>query len=189
RHLATDGIADGPQGEVLARSLSDEVGSRIEQPGSCISRRGLCHIAIVSSIVDIVMYISDMTGEKMTDRTLAGKTVLVAGGGKNLGGLIARQSAAAGASVAIHYNTESSRPEAEETLAAIKAEGVKGVLLSGDLTRAQNVAKLFEDAKAALGSIDIAVNTTGKVLRKPIVDTSEDEPDSMFGIKSKACYF
>ena len=125
----------------------------------------------------------------MTDRTLAGKTVLIAGGGKNLGGLIARQSAAAGASVAIHYNSESSRPEAEETLAAIEAEGVKGVLLSGDLTRAQNVAKLFEEAKAALGSIDIAVNTSGKVLRKPIVDTSEDEYDSMFDINSKAAYF
>src|SRR5699024_2558763 len=118
RHLDTDGIADGPQGEVIARSLSDEVGSRIAQPGSCISRRGLSHIAILSCIVAIAMYISDMTGEKMTDRTLAGKTVLIAGGGKNLGGLIARQSAAAGASVAIHYNSESSRPEAEETLAA-----------------------------------------------------------------------
>src|SRR5699024_6793321 len=65
RHLDTDGITDGPQGEALTRSLSDEVGSRIEQPGSCISRRGLCHIAILSCIVAIAMYISDMTGEKM----------------------------------------------------------------------------------------------------------------------------
>src|SRR5699024_12644358 len=39
RHLDTDGIADGPQGEVLARSLSDEVGSRIEQPGRSEERR------------------------------------------------------------------------------------------------------------------------------------------------------
>src|SRR5699024_4183279 len=139
---------------------SDEVGSRIEQPGSCISRRGLCHIAILSCIVAIAMYISDATGEKMTDRTLARKSVLIAGGGKNLGGLLARQSAAAAASVAIHYNSEASRPEAEETLAAIKEERVKGVLLSGDLNRAQNVAKLFEAAKAGLGPIDIAVNTT-----------------------------
>src|SRR5699024_4064032 len=121
RHLHADGIADGPQGEILAQSRGDEVGGCIEQPGACISRRGLCHSAILSCTVDIWTYISDTTGAIMTDRTLAGKTVLIAGGGKILGGLIARQSAAAGASVAIHYNSDSSRPEAEETLAAIEA--------------------------------------------------------------------
>lgn len=125
----------------------------------------------------------------MTERTLKGKTILIAGGGKNLGGLIARQSATAGANVAIHYNSESSRPEAEATLAAVEEQGVKGVLLSGDLTRAAAVEQLFTDAEAALGTIDIAVNTAGKVLRKPIVETSEDEYDSMFDINAKAAYF
>jgi NAD(P)-dependent dehydrogenase (short-subunit alcohol dehydrogenase family) len=41
----------------------------------------------------------------------------------------------------------------------------------------------------AFGSVDIAVNTAGKVLRKPIVDTSEDEYDSMLDINAKAAYF
>ncbi|MGC2938983.1 MULTISPECIES: SDR family oxidoreductase [unclassified Brevibacterium] len=125
----------------------------------------------------------------MTERTLRNKNILIAGGGKNLGGLIARQSAAAGANVAIHYNSESSRPDAEDTLAAIEDQGVNGVLLSGDLTRAAAVERLFTDAEAALGPIDIAVNTTGKVLRKPITETSEAEYDSMFDINSKAAYF
>src|SRR5699024_5162761 len=66
-HLHTDGIADGPQGEVLTRSLSDEVGSRIEQPSSCISRRGLCHIAILSCIVAIAVYISDRSEEHTSE--------------------------------------------------------------------------------------------------------------------------
>jgi NAD(P)-dependent dehydrogenase (short-subunit alcohol dehydrogenase family) len=51
------------------------------------------------------------------------------------------------------------------------------------------VTRLFADAEAALGTIDIAVNTAGKVLRKPIVETTEDEYDSMFDINSKAAYF
>lgn len=125
----------------------------------------------------------------MTEQTLQGKTVLIAGGGKNLGGLIARQTAAAGADVAIHYNSESTRPEAEETLAAVESSGSKGVLLTGDLTKPANVERLFDDAVSALGSIDIAVNTTGKVLRKPIAETTEDEYDSMFDINAKAAYF
>ena len=125
----------------------------------------------------------------MTEQSLQGKTILIAGGGKNLGGLIARQTAAAGADIAIHYNSESTRPEAEETLAAVEASGSKGVLLTGDLTKPANVERLFDDAVSALGPIDIAVNTTGKVLRKPIAETTEDEYDAMFDINAKAAYF
>jgi NAD(P)-dependent dehydrogenase (short-subunit alcohol dehydrogenase family) len=125
----------------------------------------------------------------MTDHTLNGKNVLIAGGGKNLGGLIARQVASEGANVAVHYNSEASRPEAEKTLAAVEEAGRRGVLLTGDLTVPDNVRALFADAEAALGHIDIAVNTVGKVLRKPIVDTTEDEYDDMFDVNAKAAYF
>ena len=125
----------------------------------------------------------------MTEHTLKGKNVLIAGGGKNLGGLVARQSAAAGANVAIHYNSDVSRPDAEDTLAAVQAEGVQGAIFQGDLTSPQNVAALFDEAEKTLGKIDIAINTAGKVLRKPIVETTEDEYDSMLDINAKAAYF
>ncbi|NLG48105.1 SDR family oxidoreductase [Gordonia sp. (in: high G+C Gram-positive bacteria)] len=120
---------------------------------------------------------------------LTGKNILVAGGGKNLGGLISRLAADAGANVAVHYNSDSSRAEAEETVAAVQERGRRAVLLSGDLTSPDAVAQLFSDASTALGGIDVAVNTVGKVLRKPIVETTEAEYDSMFDINSKAAYF
>ncbi|MDN5685643.1 MAG: SDR family oxidoreductase [Brachybacterium sp.] len=125
----------------------------------------------------------------MAEHTLDGKNVLIAGGAKNLGGLIARQAAEAGANVAIHYNSDSSRADAERTLAAVEAAGGKGVIFQSDLTVPANVARLFADAEAAIGKIDVAVNTAGKVLRKPIMETTEDEYDSMFDINSKAAYF
>ena len=125
----------------------------------------------------------------MPIQTLEGKKVLVAGGAKNLGGLISRQFAEAGADVAIHYNSESTKDSAEETLAAVKTAGRSGVILTGDLTKVENVEKLFADAKDVLGGIDIAINTAGKVLRKPIVETSEDDYDGMFAINAKAAYF
>ncbi|ALE84504.1 SDR family oxidoreductase [Pseudonocardia sp. HH130629-09] len=125
----------------------------------------------------------------MTTQSLQGRNVLVAAGGKNLGGLISSQAAEAGANVAIHYNSESSRAEAEETLKAVEAAGREGVLLQGDLTVPAEVEKLFADATGSLGSIDVAVNAVGKVLRKPIVETTEAEYDSMFDINSKAAYF
>ncbi|MGO2659703.1 SDR family oxidoreductase [Mycetocola reblochoni] len=125
----------------------------------------------------------------MTEHTLNGKNVLIAGGAKNLGGLIARQAAQGGANVAIHYNSASSRADAEQTLAAVEAAGSRGVVLSGDLTAPAAVARLFADAEQALGTIDVAVNTVGKVLRTPIVDTSEEEYDQMFDVNAKAAFF
>lgn len=125
----------------------------------------------------------------MSQQTLTGKNVLIAGGGKNLGGLIARQAAAAGANVAIHYNSEASLPEAQRTLADVEASGAKSALLSGDLTKPKNVEKLFAEAESAIGTLDVAVNTVGKVLRKPIVETTEAEYDEMFDINAKSAYF
>jgi len=125
----------------------------------------------------------------VTDHTLNGKNVLIAGGGKNLGGLIARQVASEGANVAVHYNSEASRADAEATVEAVRAQGSEAVLLQADLTDPATVATLFTDAEAALGTLDVAVNTAGKVLRKPIAETTGDEYDAMFDINAKAAYF
>lgn len=125
-----------------------------------------------------------------TQHALQGKAVLIAGGGKNLGGLLARDLAAHGAAaIAVHYNSEASRGSAEETVAAVRAAGAKAEAFQGDLTTAAAVEKLFADAKAAFGRIDIAVNSVGKVLKKPIVEISEAEYDDMFAINSKSAFF
>ena len=47
----------------------------------------------------------------------------------------------------------------------------------------------FVAAKKQFGGIDIAINTAGKVLRKPIVETTEEEFDTMFDINAKAAFF
>ena len=126
----------------------------------------------------------------MSDHSITGKTVLIAGGGKNLGGLIARDLAAHGArAVAIHYNSAGAKAEAEATLAAVKAAGAEGVALQGDLGSAAAMETLFADAVAAVGRPDIAINTVGKVLKKPILETSEAEYDEMAAINAKAAFF
>lgn len=126
----------------------------------------------------------------MTDHSINGKTVLIAGGAKNLGGLLATDLAQQGAkAVAIHYNSEASKPDADRTLAAIKATGVDGFAFQADLTTAGAVERLFADAKAAMGGIDIAVNTVGKVIKKPMAEISEAEFDAMSAINSKSAFF
>ncbi|RDZ28495.1 SDR family oxidoreductase [Lysobacter silvisoli] len=126
----------------------------------------------------------------MADHSLNGKVALIAGGAKNLGGLIARDLAQHGVkAVAVHYNSAATRADAEATVAAVKAAGAEAVALQADLTTAGAVAKLFEDTIAAVGRPDIAINTVGKVLKKPFVDISEAEYDEMTAVNSKSAFF
>jgi len=126
----------------------------------------------------------------MTDHSIKGKTVIIAGGAKNLGGLIARDLAAQGAkAIAIHYNSAATRADADATVAAVKAAGAEAVAIQGDLTTAGAVEALFNDAVAAIGKPDIAINTVGKVLKKPIAETSEAEYDEMSAVNAKSAFF
>ena len=113
----------------------------------------------------------------MSKQSLHGKVVLIAGGAKNLGGLVARDLAANGAAaVVVHYNSDATRAAAEETLQAVKAAGA-------------NVALLFEEAVKAFGKVDIAINTAGLVIKKPIAEVTEADYDSSFDINAKAAFF
>lgn len=126
----------------------------------------------------------------MVDHVIKGKTILIAGGAKNLGGLIARDLAAQGAkAIAVHYNSAAAKTDADATVAAIKAAGAQAAAFQADLTAAGANEKLFADAVAAFGRPDIAINTVGKVLKKPIVETSEAEFDEMSAVNTKSAFF
>jgi NAD(P)-dependent dehydrogenase (short-subunit alcohol dehydrogenase family) len=125
----------------------------------------------------------------MSEQTLKGKVAIIGAGAKNLGGLISRTLGGEGAAVVVNYNSGSTKASADETVAAIKKTGSDAFAIQGDLTKVSEVAKLFDGALNRYGRVDIAVNTVGKVLKKPFVETSEAEYDSMFAINSKAAYF
>ncbi|UDM52554.1 MULTISPECIES: SDR family oxidoreductase [Cupriavidus] len=126
----------------------------------------------------------------MADHSIRGKVALITGGAKNLGGLIARDLAAQGArAIAIHYNSAASRADAEATVRALQASGAQAVALQADLTSAGAVERLFADAVAAVGRPDIAINTVGKVLKKPFAEISEAEYDEMSAVNAKSAFF
>ncbi|MCW3167188.1 SDR family oxidoreductase [Chryseobacterium sp. 09-1422] len=125
----------------------------------------------------------------MSRNDLHGKVVLIAGGAKNLGGLLSRNFAQKGAKVAIHYNSDSTKEDAEKTLGDITSAGGEAFIFQADLTKVENIAKLFEAAKQKFGGIDIAINTVGMVLKKPFLETTEADYDTMFDINSKVAYF
>ncbi|PZU08000.1 SDR family oxidoreductase [Sphingomonas sp.] len=126
----------------------------------------------------------------MTDHSIRNKTVIIAGGAKNLGGLIARDLAAQSAkAIAIHYNSAATRADADATVAAVRALGAEAAAFQADMGTAGAVETLFAEAVAAFGRPDIAINTVGKVLKKPILDISEAEYDEMAAVNAKSAFF
>jgi NAD(P)-dependent dehydrogenase (short-subunit alcohol dehydrogenase family) len=108
----------------------------------------------------------------MTENTLRDKVAVVGGGEKNLGGLISRTFAEAGAKVVVRYH--SSESDAEQTVKAIQEAGGQAVSVQGDLTKVADVRRLFDTAVDTYGGADLAINTTGTALRKPILKTTFD---------------
>ena len=125
-----------------------------------------------------------------TPHDIRGKVVLIAGGAKNLGGLLAVDLAQQGAkAVAIHYNSASSKADADATVAAIEKAGAKAVAIQANLTTADAMSQLFADTIAAVGRPDIAINTVGKVLKKPMAEVTEAEYDEMSAVNAKSAFF
>ncbi len=121
---------------------------------------------------------------------IKGKVVIVAGGAKNLGGLISRDMAAQGAeAVTVHYNSTGTKKDADETVAAIEKAGAKAIAIQGDLTRVVECTRLFDETIKAFGRVDIAINTSGMVIKKPIIEATEEDYDKIFAINSKAAFF
>ncbi len=90
-------------------------------------------------------------------------TALVTGGAKRIGAAIVRDLAAHGFAVAIHSNT--SVGEAEALAAEIKAAGGRAVVVGGDLSDADAVARLVPAAVAALGPLTLLVNNASVFLK------------------------
>ncbi|MBL8204403.1 MAG: SDR family oxidoreductase [Blastocatellia bacterium] len=126
----------------------------------------------------------------MLDHSLRGKVVVIGGGAKNLGGLIARTLASGGAkAIAVHYNSDATQAAAAETIAAINAAGAEAIAVQGDLTKVSEITRLFDETIQRFGQVDIAINTTGMVIKKPFTETTEEEYDKIFAINSKAAFF
>lgn len=113
---------------------------------------------------------------------LTGKVALITGGVKNLGAQSALELAGVGANLALHYHSHSGEQAtaALETALKEKNPSIKVSFYQGDLTSAAAVAKLFQDVVRDFGQVDIVINTVGKVLKKPIIEISEEEYDTMF---------
>jgi 3-oxoacyl-[acyl-carrier protein] reductase len=97
-----------------------------------------------------------MTTRDTPTRELASRIAFVTGAARNIGRHIAVALAKAGADVAVH--TKSSVAEAEDTARLVRAEGVRAVVVTGDVGVPEEIEAAVTAAVAALGGLDILVN-------------------------------
>jgi 3-oxoacyl-[acyl-carrier protein] reductase len=90
---------------------------------------------------------------------LKGKVAVVTGASKGIGASIAEHLAAAGASVVVNYAT--SKPGAEAVVDRIRAAGGHAGAIQGDVSKPDDIAKLFAETKQKYGKLDILVNNAG----------------------------
>ena len=105
--------------------------------------------------------------------TLTNKIALVTGASKGIGAAIARNLAAAGATVVVNY--ASSKSGADKTVADITSAGGKATAIQGDFSKPEDITATFAAIKQQHGHLDILVNNAGVYGFSPIEQvTSED---------------
>ena len=95
---------------------------------------------------------------------LAGKTVIVTVGGRDIGAAAAKKRSSEGANVAISY-FESSKG-ADTVVAEIKSANGKAIAIQADLNTQEGVDALVNETLAVFGSIDILVNNAGGLVAR-----------------------
>lgn len=110
--------------------------------------------------------------------TLNGKCALVTGATKGIGRAVADELCALGASVLLVARDEAGVAEAAGEIGERHAGRVFGI--AADVTQEDGRRALLDKASAALGGLDVLVNNVGTNIRKPSLDYSADEYETLF---------
>ena len=106
------------------------------------------------------------------DLGLTGKTVLITGASRGIGRAIAHAFAKEGANLALCARGEE---KLQEAAAEVRAEGVRVVAVSADVTKPDEVGRFVAQAAEELGRIDVLVNNAGGAHRKSLAEASDAE--------------
>jgi NAD(P)-dependent dehydrogenase (short-subunit alcohol dehydrogenase family) len=114
---------------------------------------------------------------------LAGQVAVITGGSAGIGLACARALADAGAEVVLLGRREALLREAVESI------GKAASYVCGDVTRMQDLDRLFETARERHGGVDILVANAGGVGGGPVATCAEDAYDALMAFNVKSIFF
>jgi 3-oxoacyl-[acyl-carrier protein] reductase len=122
----------------------------------------------------------------MTD--LKGKVALVTGSARGIGKAIAERYGSCGASVVVNYAKD--RERANATVDSIERHGGAAIAIQADVSKVPDIERLFAASIQHFGRLDIVVANAGvELVDRPVVDVSEADFDTLFGVNTKGAFF
>jgi 3-oxoacyl-[acyl-carrier protein] reductase len=119
--------------------------------------------------------------------TLAGKVALITGSGRGIGKGMALELASRGASVVINY--AKSADKAQEVVKEIIKGGTKAIALQADVSKPEEIFRLFEQAHAHFGRLDIVISNSGTEVWSKEEDVTQADFDYIFNINCRGQFF
>jgi NAD(P)-dependent dehydrogenase (short-subunit alcohol dehydrogenase family) len=116
---------------------------------------------------------------------LTGRIALITGG-KRIGAVVATTLAKDGADVALVFNR--SRPEADDTAAAIRDLGRRALVIQGDVSRPADCTRIVDDTVREFGRLDILVNMASLYPSKPFAELTNEDWDKQMAVDLRATF-
>ncbi|MGH6737043.1 MAG: SDR family NAD(P)-dependent oxidoreductase [Methyloceanibacter sp.] len=119
--------------------------------------------------------------------SLKNKVAIVTGGNTGIGQAIVLELARQGANIVIDYVAHPDATAALERQVASLGDQCIGV--DADVSQLADLQNLVDAAVAKFGRLDIMVNNAGIETRTSVLDTTEDQYDSVLRINLKSAFF
>jgi NAD(P)-dependent dehydrogenase (short-subunit alcohol dehydrogenase family) len=114
------------------------------------------------------------------------RSVAIITGAKRIGAVLARELAARGADVAVHYNR--SRQEAEAAAEGVRAHGRRTDVYQADLSSPDECRRLVHEVTEMFGRLDIVVNMASIYTHKPIDELTDEDWDCQLAVDLRAAW-
>jgi glucose 1-dehydrogenase len=114
--------------------------------------------------------------------SLKNQVAVVTGASSGIGKGIAKSLAAAGAAVVVNYPFEGALEQANSVLKEITDAGGKGITYQCDVSKEDQVVKMFQDVVSELGTVDILINNAGIQKDAKFTEMSIDQWNAVIGV-------